>query len=113
MGIHGGLLYEAKVEATRDHAKRYRVHYKGWSKKYDEWVEPTRMLKLTDSSKALRKRLLLEAKATEQQRKKDRKRKAVFKGLAGTTATLPAAQAITSTAALAGVHAGGLSLIHI
>ena len=96
MGIHGGLLYEAKVESARDHAgggRRYRVHYKGWSKKYDEWVEPTRMLKLNDASKALRKRLLAEAKAADLQRKKDRKRKAVFTGLAfaAHAATAPSA----------------------
>ncbi|KAI9297395.1 MRG-domain-containing protein, partial [Neoconidiobolus thromboides FSU 785] len=51
---HGPLLYEAKQQ---DHSEgsdqpgvRYRVHYKGWKSRWDEWVPTSRILKLNEKN---------------------------------------------------------------
>jgi mortality factor 4-like protein 1 len=46
---HGPLLYEAKcVKTKKDGANMlYLVHYLGWNKNWDEWVNETRILKIT------------------------------------------------------------------
>ncbi len=35
--FHGPLIYEAKVMKAQPGGK-YRIHYNGWNKKWDEWV---------------------------------------------------------------------------
>jgi len=48
LGFHGPLLYPAKVlqvDTKNKTKKQYYVHYQGWSKKWDEWVESDRLLK--------------------------------------------------------------------
>ena len=45
-----GVNHEARildVKRAADGAPMYKVHYKGWNKKWDEWVEPKRILKDT------------------------------------------------------------------
>ena len=44
---HGPLLYEAKcVKIKKEGANfLYFVHYQGWNKNWDEWVNETRILK--------------------------------------------------------------------
>ncbi|KAI0075024.1 MRG-domain-containing protein [Panus rudis PR-1116 ss-1] len=62
---HGPLIYEAKVlkvenwdetntklDTTGPH---YFVHYKGWKQTWDEWVHPSRLLKLNETNLALQK----------------------------------------------------------
>lgn len=47
----GVLLYEAKCLNRRmlhDGLSEYFIHYKGWSKKWDEWVEDTRLYETND-----------------------------------------------------------------
>ena len=52
------MLYEAKVLAFEDKTAVqpeqpfwYHVHYKGWAKKWDEWVPEDRMRKINDAAK--------------------------------------------------------------
>jgi hypothetical protein len=46
---HGPLLYEAKCVKTKKDGGTlmYFVHYLGWNKNWDEWVNETRILKIT------------------------------------------------------------------
>ncbi|KJE91316.1 hypothetical protein CAOG_02469 [Capsaspora owczarzaki ATCC 30864] len=61
--FHGPLLYEAKcLEAKlRDKdgspAPHYLVHYNGWNKKWDDWVDETRILKWNDENLARQRTL--------------------------------------------------------
>mmetsp|Transcript_13636 Transcript_13636/g.18903 ORF Transcript_13636/g.18903 Transcript_13636/m.18903 type:complete len:271 (+) Transcript_13636:33-845(+) len=45
LALHGPLLYEAKVLKVRNSADgpRYFVHYNGWKKRWDEWIQSDRM----------------------------------------------------------------------
>ncbi|KAJ3480362.1 hypothetical protein NLI96_g8407 [Meripilus lineatus] len=64
---HGPLIYEAKVLKTETWdmtntklgtiGQHFFVHYKGWKQTWDEWVHPTRLLKLNESNIALQKSL--------------------------------------------------------
>jgi hypothetical protein len=38
--FHGPLIYEAKIQKVESKKKetRYLVHYHGWNKNWDEWV---------------------------------------------------------------------------
>lgn len=52
---HGQHLYEAKctkIDLTRSNEKFYMIHYNGWNKKWDEWVDGKRILKYTDENVA-------------------------------------------------------------
>eukprot|EP00457_Paulinella_chromatophora_P012671 gb/GEZN01012899.1/.p1 GENE.gb/GEZN01012899.1/~~gb/GEZN01012899.1/.p1 ORF type:complete len:295 (-),score=59.90 gb/GEZN01012899.1/:141-1025(-) len=56
ISTHRGHLYEAKVlkmKATEGTSSKfaYWVHYQGWNKKWDEWVEEDRLLKLNDENR--------------------------------------------------------------
>ena len=49
LAYHGPMIYEAKVlkvESIASGAKRYYVHYQGWNKKWDEWVDDNRCVSL-------------------------------------------------------------------
>ncbi|KAI0037041.1 MRG-domain-containing protein [Vararia minispora EC-137] len=64
---HGPLIYEAKVLKVENWDENttklgstgphYFVHYKGWKQTWDEWVAPTRLLKINESNLALQKTL--------------------------------------------------------
>ncbi|KAK7696372.1 hypothetical protein QCA50_001026 [Cerrena zonata] len=64
---HGPLIYEAKVLKTENWDEtntkvgtigpHYFVHYKGWKQTWDEWVHPSRLLKLNETNIALQKNL--------------------------------------------------------
>ncbi|KAJ3046287.1 hypothetical protein HDV00_000100 [Rhizophlyctis rosea] len=49
---HGPLIYHAKVLKTeiKNGEIRYKVHYKGWSPKWDDWANSDRVLKLNDDN---------------------------------------------------------------
>ena len=54
---HGPLLYEAKCVKSRKDTKsgnpgdyQYFVHYQGWNKNWDEWVDETRILKASSEN---------------------------------------------------------------
>ncbi|KAI8074909.1 MRG-domain-containing protein [Gongronella butleri] len=61
--FHGPLIYEAKIlKRTVDTdepepSALYRVHYQGWHKRYDEWVDDTRLHPITEETLALQRRL--------------------------------------------------------
>ncbi|KAF9523031.1 MRG-domain-containing protein [Crepidotus variabilis] len=66
--FHGPLLYEAKVLKTKTvenplpgqlGGPQYFVHYKGWKQTWDEWVPPTRLLKMSEENLARQKQLQL------------------------------------------------------
>ncbi|RWR82979.1 protein MRG1 [Cinnamomum micranthum f. kanehirae] len=52
LAYHGPLLYEAKVQKVEnlDNKQRYYVHYLGWNKNWDEWVDMDRLMKLTEEN---------------------------------------------------------------
>ncbi|KAH9840755.1 MRG-domain-containing protein [Rhodofomes roseus] len=70
---HGPLVYEAKV-LKMEHwdelntklgsvGPHYFVHYKGWKQTWDEWVQPSRLLKFNETNIALQKALQAQASA--------------------------------------------------
>jgi len=48
----GDDIYEAKVLECKMKAKKpqYKIHYKGWNKRWDEWVDHGRLLKINASN---------------------------------------------------------------
>ena len=46
----GPLIYEAKIlkGETEDKKNKYFIHYHGWNKSWDEWVDKAQMLKHTE-----------------------------------------------------------------
>ncbi|KZT01680.1 MRG-domain-containing protein [Laetiporus sulphureus 93-53] len=72
---HGPLVYEAKVlkmehwdEASTKLGSvgpHYFVHYKGWKQTWDEWVQPSRLLKFNETNIALQKALQAQAQAAQ------------------------------------------------
>ncbi|XP_026436107.1 AT-rich interactive domain-containing protein 4A-like isoform X3 [Papaver somniferum] len=64
LAYHDPLIYEAKVITVEiknpyDNTKEYLIHYKGWNKKWDEWVGVERLLKFTEENKKLQEELKL------------------------------------------------------
>ena len=65
---HGPLLYEAKcVKIKLDSSSNYSyfVHYQGWNKNWDEWVNDTRILKADAEHLELKLKLLKVKKFVE------------------------------------------------
>ncbi|KAJ9091194.1 hypothetical protein QFC19_009190 [Naganishia cerealis] len=60
--FHGPLIYEAQIQEaeiwdakstkTEQTGPHYFVHYKGWNKKWDEWVPASRVLKDNEEGRA-------------------------------------------------------------
>jgi len=65
---HGLLLYEVKCvdhkikenDSGNFHRPTYLVHYCGWSSKWDEWVDETRLVKMDDNGLKKQAQLLLQ-----------------------------------------------------
>jgi len=58
---HGQHIYEAKctkVDTAQPKEKIYFVHYNGWNKKWDEWVDSKRIMKYTDENLAKQQEIL-------------------------------------------------------
>ncbi|KAA0154003.1 hypothetical protein FNF29_02627 [Cafeteria roenbergensis] len=70
LAFHGVCIYEAKILDSRtvDDGPTYLLHWKGWAKKWEEWVRPDRMMELTAENVELMKRVNAEAKAAESAR---------------------------------------------
>ncbi|PCH34732.1 MRG-domain-containing protein [Wolfiporia cocos MD-104 SS10] len=72
---HGPLVYEAKIlkyehwdETTTKLGTvgpHYFVHYKGWKQTWDEWVQPSRLLKFNETNLQLQKALQAQASAAQ------------------------------------------------
>jgi len=70
---HGPLLYEAKcVKIKLDSSSNYSyfVHYQGWNKNWDEWVNDTRILKADAENLELKIKLLKDHTASLKEKKK-------------------------------------------
>ena len=69
------LLYEATVIKIEEKPEVYYfVHYLNWSKKWDEWVKPSRVLELNETNKALAEKIKKDfAKKTADEKSKKRK----------------------------------------
>jgi len=68
---HGPLLYEAKcVKIKKENEYRYFVHYQGWNKNWDEWVNDSRILKINTENLDLKEKLLKDHVASMRERKK-------------------------------------------
>uniref|UniRef100_A0A1D1YA12 Mortality factor 4-like protein 1 n=1 Tax=Anthurium amnicola TaxID=1678845 RepID=A0A1D1YA12_9ARAE len=52
LAYHGPRIYEAKVQKVeyRENQWKYFVHYLGWSKNWDEWIENARLLKFNEEN---------------------------------------------------------------
>lgn len=50
--FHGPLVYEAKCvkTETKDGSTKCFIHYNGWNKNWDEWVDEDRVLKYNESN---------------------------------------------------------------
>ncbi|XP_054168472.1 mortality factor 4-like protein 1 [Oppia nitens] len=50
--FHGPLIYEAKClkRIFVDNSKRYYVHYNGWNKSWDEWVDESKILIVNETN---------------------------------------------------------------
>jgi mortality factor 4-like protein 1 len=65
---HGLLLYEVKCvdhkikenDSGNFHRPSYLVHYCGWSSKWDEWVDETRLVKMDENGLKKQAQLLLQ-----------------------------------------------------
>lgn len=68
--FHGPLIYEAKCIKTeyKDGHNKCFIHYNGWNKSWDEWVEEDRVLKYNESN-------LQKQKDLKKQHGKDRSKK--------------------------------------
>lgn len=57
--FHGPVMYESRLlrSAVHEDSPWYLVHYVGWTKKYDEWVEENRLREFTPETQAEAKRL--------------------------------------------------------
>lgn len=66
LAFHNLCVYEAKVRKIEYRGKEWSffVHYPGWSKNWDEWVDMDRLMKFTEENvqkqKALNKKHILE-----------------------------------------------------
>jgi len=74
---HGPLLYEAKCVRSRKHTKsgdpgdyQYFVHYQGWNKNWDEWVDETRILKASSENFERKEKLFAQHQANVKEGKK-------------------------------------------
>ncbi|KAL9143783.1 hypothetical protein ABFS82_14G256400 [Erythranthe guttata] len=59
LAYHGLCLYDAKVQKVEFHIDvwRYYVHYRGWNKKWDEWLGVDCLLKHTEENVRKQKEL--------------------------------------------------------
>eukprot|EP01118_Nematostelium_gracile_P006048 TRINITY_DN1934_c0_g1_i2.p1 TRINITY_DN1934_c0_g1~~TRINITY_DN1934_c0_g1_i2.p1 ORF type:complete len:216 (-),score=27.12 TRINITY_DN1934_c0_g1_i2:376-1023(-) len=60
LAYHQSLIYEAKVndiQTTSDGInppkETYFIHYNGWNERWDEWVDPSRIMKFTEENKKI------------------------------------------------------------
>lgn len=104
----GPLIYKAKCIAIRENGenaagKEFLVHYAGWNKKWDEWVDDSRLLKLNDENLKLQTSLKTAHDNSKKKKKKaPEKRKSVATTKTAVTSThenSPKTQASTSDAA--------------
>nr|AFD29601.1 MRG-1 [Schmidtea mediterranea] len=73
---HGPLLYEAKcIEIQESSEIRYLIHYQGWNKTWDEWVNDTRILKFNEAG--IKKQKELQDLYKESRKKKDNRKKMI------------------------------------
>ncbi|KAI9724223.1 MAG: Esa1p-associated factor [Chrysothrix sp. TS-e1954] len=76
--FHGPILYEAKIEGIRKSDKKdvhweYYLHYKGWKKTWDEWVEEKDVYKNNEENQQWAKDLkgyILKTNREEEKQKK-------------------------------------------
>jgi len=70
--FHGPLLYEAKILKSKKEGGNYSyfVHYQGWNKNWDEWVQETRIMKQTPESYKRQKEYQQNHAATNKAQKK-------------------------------------------
>lgn len=53
LAYFSNLLYEAKCmkrRTTIDGENQYFIHYKGWKKNWDEWVDEDELLEINDTN---------------------------------------------------------------
>lgn len=62
--MEGVMIYDAKVKDIKTEGRRllYGIHYKGWNKSWDEYVEEDRLLEVTDQNRERQRHLEDEVK---------------------------------------------------
>eukprot|EP00117_Sycon_ciliatum_P013923 scpid79634/ scgid14397/ Mortality factor 4-like protein 1; MORF-related gene 15 protein; Transcription factor-like protein MRG15 len=70
--FHGPLMYEAKClkAEIRDKVPKYLIHYNGWNKSWDEWVDDTRALKYTEANLEKQKEVQQQQNSTMRKRRR-------------------------------------------
>ncbi|KAN0040633.1 hypothetical protein ACTA71_008971 [Dictyostelium dimigraforme] len=65
---HQNRIYEAKIikvdpKTSKSDKKKplYYIHYLGWKEKWNEWIEPNKILKFTDKNRELQKKTNIKA----------------------------------------------------
>ena len=79
--MEGVMIYDAKVKDIKTEGRRllYGIHYKGWNKSWDEYVEEDRLLEVTDQNRERQRLLEDEVK----RKKKSSVQKRLVKKVAG------------------------------
>ncbi|KAH9518388.1 Mortality factor 4-like protein 1 [Bulinus truncatus] len=74
---HGPLLYEAKCMRmeVKDGKVQYLIHYNGWNKNWDEWVQESRVVKNNEAGIQKQKELLKNHGAQVKKNKASKKEK--------------------------------------
>ncbi|KAK0051707.1 mortality factor 4-like protein 1 [Biomphalaria pfeifferi] len=72
---HGPLLYEAKCMRmeVKDGKVQYLIHYNGWNKNWDEWVQESRVVKNNEAGIQKQKELLKNHGAQVKKNKSNKK----------------------------------------
>jgi hypothetical protein len=80
--LFGNISYSCKInkKEQRDDGKggkswQYHLHYKGWSAKWDEWVEESRILEYNDANLVVQKENNKKKKASASETKNKLKTK--------------------------------------
>ncbi|KAN0014393.1 hypothetical protein ACTFIU_000711 [Dictyostelium citrinum] len=78
---HQNRIYEAKIikvdpKTSKSDKKKplYFIHYLGWKEKWNEWIEPNKILKFTDKNRELQKKTNIKASLSSSTNKKNTKK---------------------------------------
>eukprot|EP00123_Amoebidium_parasiticum_P013979 comp22258_c0_seq1/m.32893 comp22258_c0_seq1/g.32893 ORF comp22258_c0_seq1/g.32893 comp22258_c0_seq1/m.32893 type:complete len:335 (-) comp22258_c0_seq1:67-1071(-) len=73
--FHHGLLYESKCMSVEQKGGivKYLIHYNGWNKSYDEWVDEKRLLKHTPENIDRKRKMAAEANKGKREKKSHKK----------------------------------------
>lgn len=77
-----GVAYYKAVIIEVDHTRKndpYKIHYEKFSKRYDEWISPSKLLKMTKENSAFARKLFHDALKKEKEQVEIEKEKEKMK----------------------------------